>query len=132
MEASAELKQRLIDLYAAMSSGSADPVEAMYSLQKGSVFIGTDESEFWTDSVQHNADVRPFFDGEHGVYSWRAGDALARVEGTVGWTIDRPTLVTPDGGTLRARVTLIWHLETEGVWRVVHSHASLGQAPSEG
>jgi len=126
VEANAELKQRLIDLYAAMSSGSADHVEAMYSLEPGSIFVGTDESEFWTDPVQHNADVRPFFDGESGTYLWQAGDALARVEGTVGWTVDRPTLTSPDGSSLRARVTLIWHLEAGGVWRVVHSHASVG------
>ncbi|MGE0229019.1 MAG: nuclear transport factor 2 family protein [Dehalococcoidia bacterium] len=121
------LRRRLLELYAAMSSGNAASVEAFYSLQADSVFIGTDASEYWTDSRRHNEDVRPFFDGAHGRYSWHPGDALALVEGSVGWTVDRPAVVTPDGETLPARVTLVWHREDDGVWRVVHSHASLGR-----
>lgn len=132
MEPSAELAARVRALYAAMSSGSAASVEAFYSLEAGAVFIGTDAAEYWTDSIRHNEDVRPFFDGEFGVYSWRAGDVLARVEGSVGWTVDRPTVATPDGEELHARVTLIWHREADGAWRVVHSHASVGGEPSEG
>ncbi|MGE0059773.1 MAG: nuclear transport factor 2 family protein [Dehalococcoidia bacterium] len=124
MEPSAELRQTLVDLYAAMSSGSAEAVEAFYSLQAGSIFMGTDEAEFWTDSAKHNHDVRPFFDGSYGPTIWLAGDAHAFVEGDVGWTVDRPTLLF-GGETYRLRVSLVWHREV-GAWRVVHSHASIG------
>ena len=73
-----------------MSSGDADAVEARYSLAPGSVFIGTDAAEFWTDSAQHNADVRGYFDGSRGTLVWQAGEAIALREGDVGWTVDGP------------------------------------------
>jgi hypothetical protein len=125
MQPDPELRATLLALYAAMSSGNAPSVEAFYSLASGSVFIGTDASEFWTDSARHNADVRPFFDGSLGTLRWPAGDALAYSEGNVGWTIDRPAIALPDGSTRLLRVTLVWHLE-DGAWRVVQSHASAG------
>jgi hypothetical protein len=125
MEPSDELRRTLLDLYAAMSSGSAEAVEAFYSLASGSTFMGTDAAEFWTDSAKHNADVRPFFDGSYGPTSWTAGEALAHVEGTVGWTVDRPSLRFGDE-VYALRVTLVWHREGDA-WRVVQSHASVGQ-----
>lgn len=108
-----------------MSSGDADAVEAFYSLAPGSVFIGTDEAEYWTDSAQHNADVRRFFDGSLGRIDWQAGDAVALEDGDIGWTIDRPLLRLADSNELRLRPTLIWR-DKSGTWRVVHSHASVG------
>ena len=109
-----------------MSSGDAAAVEAFYSLHRLGVFIGTDAAEFWTDSGQHNADVRRYFDGSGGVNRWTPGDVIARMEGSVGWTIDRPTVELADGTRYEGlRVTLVWHLE-DGDWRIVHSHASVG------
>ncbi|MEX2246920.1 MAG: nuclear transport factor 2 family protein [Dehalococcoidia bacterium] len=128
MNPSPDLRDRLLALYRAMSSGDADAVEAFYSLEAGSVFIGTGDAEFWTDSARHNADVRHFFDGRSGVISWNPGDALSLVEGSVGWTVDRPTLYLPSAEVLRLRLSLVWRRE-DGVWKVVHSHASLGPAP---
>ncbi len=92
------------------------------------MFVGTDEAEYWTDSAQHNADVRPFFEaGDDGAARWEAGDDVRAVrEGTVGWTFDRPTLTLPDGTVMHPRVTLVWHLEGDH-WKVVHSHASFGR-----
>jgi hypothetical protein len=126
MEPSEELRATLLRLYDAMSSGSAASVEAFYSLQPGSVFMGTDAAEFWTDSAQHNADVRRFFDGSMGVNRWRGGEALAFEEGTVGWIIDRPTVVLGDGTEFALRISLVWHREGPE-WKVVHSHASVGE-----
>lgn len=125
MEPSEELRATLLRLYEAMSSGDAATVEAFYSLQPGSVFMGTDASEYWTDSTQHNADVRRFFDGSLGVNRWQSGEAIALREGSIAWTIDQPTVVLGDGSEFSLRVTLVWHREgTE--WKVVHSHASVG------
>lgn len=124
MEPSPHLAQAVRDLYAAMSGGSADAVEAFYSLADGACFIGTDEAEFWTDSAQHNAGVRPFFEGATRT-RWSPGDLLAQREGTVGWTVDRPRVQLADGSVLRPRVTLVWHTEN-GTWRIVHAHASTG------
>jgi ketosteroid isomerase-like protein len=127
MHGSNELRATVIALYEAMSSGDAAAVEAFYSLNALGVFVGTDEAEFWTDSVRHNADVRRYFDGSSGELRWEPGDPFARVDGNTGWSIDRPNLVLPDGSTIRPRVTLVWHRQEDG-WRVVHSHASIGHA----
>jgi ketosteroid isomerase-like protein len=127
VHASDELRATVVALYGAMSSGDPGAVEAFYSLDALGVFVGTDEAEFWTDSARHNADVRRYFDGSSGALRWEAGDAIARVDGDLGWTVDRPTLILPDGSTIRPRVTLVWRREDHG-WRVVHSHASIGQA----
>ena len=126
MEPSEELRATLLRLYEAMSSGNAGFVEAFYSLQPGSVFMGSDAAEVWTDSAQHNADVRRFFDGSLGINRWLSAEALAMVEGTTGWTIDQPTVVLGDGTEFALRLTLIWHREATE-WKVVHSHASVGQ-----
>jgi ketosteroid isomerase-like protein len=126
MERAPELEQVVADLFDAMSSGSADAVEAFYSLDPLGVFVGTDDAEHWTDSAQHNADVRPFFDGEHGASTWEHQATEARQEGSTGWTYSR-VLVHVDGldEPIAARVTLVWHDEG-GRWQVVHSHASTG------
>lgn len=109
-----------------MGSGSADAVEAFYSLADQAVFVGTDDAEFWTDSARHNADVRPFFDGSHGTSRWEEELTEARAEGSVGWTYSR-LLVHLAGldEPISARVTLVWHIE-DGRWQVIHSHASTG------
>lgn len=129
MEPSRELQQRLFDLYAAMSSGDADAVEAFYTLEAGAIFVGTDDTEFWLDSMQHNVEVRPFFDGTFGEVTWRPGEAYALVEGSVGWTVDQPILVFA-GREYPMRSTMVWHREGDR-WLVVHSHASVGAPNSE-
>jgi hypothetical protein len=124
MRVNSDLQEVLLFLYEAMSSGSAERVESFYSLKEGSVFVGTSAGEFWTDSARHNAEVRHFFDGSQGLLHWTAGEGLAMSEGTVGWTIDRPSILFPDGSRFQARVTLVWHREPDG-WKIVHSHASV-------
>lgn len=124
METSTELHMRLESLYGAMSGGDVMAVEDHYSLMTGGVFIGTDESEFWVDSEQHNLDVRPFFDGSQATRVVMGLTPQCLTEGTVGWTVDEPTFhIGTD--SVRVRLTLVWHLEGDD-WKIVHSHASVG------
>lgn len=125
MERSPELAQVAADLFAAMGSGSADAVEAYYSLADEGVFVGTDDAEFWTDSARHNADVRPFFDGVAGPSHWEVAFTEARCAGDTGWTYSRVMVHLPDLDPIPARVTLVWQWE-DGRWQVIHSHASTG------
>lgn len=121
---SPELVERLYAVYTAMESGDPAAVESLYSLAAGTVFVGTDEQEFWTDSAAHNADVRPYW--RPGSVAITPGEITASVIGDVGFTVDRPTFTVGDQ-TLQLRITLVWHRESDGAWRVVHSHASMGQ-----
>ncbi len=122
MTPSTELADSVRAVYAAMTAGDARQVEALYSLSPGAVFIGTSESEFWTDSAKHNADVRKYW--TPGNVTVKAGDIHAVALGETGLTVDRPTFQLKDGTTFRLRLTFVWRREA-GVWKVIHSHASI-------
>ena len=111
-------------VYAAMEAGDPEAVEALYSLAPGTVFIGSDASEYWTDSAQHNANVRHYW--QPAALRITPGEITASVAGGIGFSVDRPTF-TVGGANLGLRITLVWHREGDGRWRVVHSHASVGQ-----
>lgn len=51
-------------------------------------------------------------------------------EGTVGFAVDEPRFVMPDGSYLPTRVTGVLHLEN-GTWKVVHLHFSVGVPDEE-
>jgi hypothetical protein len=80
MRDSPELRDTLLRLYDAMSSGDAGAVESFYSLDELAVFVSTDAAEFWADSARHNADVRPYFDGSRGTNRWVAEAPGARTQ----------------------------------------------------
>jgi ketosteroid isomerase-like protein len=46
-------------------------------------------------------------------------------EGTMGWVVDEPTFVFPDGSSLTIRLTVVMRRETDR-WKVVHGHFSVG------
>jgi len=125
---SEELAGIVRELYAAMGSGDPDAVEAFYSLSPHAVFLGTDRAEFWTDSNQHNLDVRPYW--ERAGNRVTPGALLAFKCGEVGWTVDRPTIELATGERFETRLTFVFHRE-DGAWKVVHAHTSVGQR-SEG
>ncbi len=122
MTPSPELADRMRAVYAAMTAGDAQQVEALYSLAPGSVFVGTSAAEFWTDSAKHNADVRPYW--KPGNVTVEAGDIQAVALGETGLTVDRPTFRLRDGTSFNLRLTLVWRREG-GAWKVIHSHASV-------
>ena len=79
------------ELYQAMGSGDADAVEWFYSLSPHAVFLGTDRAEFWTDSAQHNQEVRPYWEqAGGGRFETRLTFVLHRQDGA--WRIVTPTL----------------------------------------
>jgi ketosteroid isomerase-like protein len=46
-------------------------------------------------------------------------------DGAVGWGIDHPSSVLPDGSYLPTRLTAVLHHE-DGEWKIVHLHFSVG------
>ncbi len=120
---SEELAAFARSLYLAMGAGDAAAVEAFYSLDPHAVFVGTDGDEFWTDPEQHNRDVRPYWERAGNVMT--PGDLHAFECGEVGWVVDRPTFRLADGQQYDMRLTFVLH-RTDGAWKIVHSHASVG------
>ena len=92
---------------------------------------GNDEREAWVEA--YRTQIRTL-----GI-TLRGGDRLrAYEEGDVGWAVDEPAFVLPDGSTLATRLTGVLHRE-DGEWKVVHLHFSVGvpdeeaiQPPAEG
>jgi hypothetical protein len=54
------------------------------------------------------------------------GDVKAFQEGTVAWLADQPTLTTPDGMRVSARITAVF-LREDDDWKIVQSHFSMGR-----
>ena len=111
------------ELYQAMGLGDADAVEGFYSLSPHAVFLGTDRAEFWTDSAQHNQEVRPYW--EQAGNRVTPGELLALECGYVGWVVDRPTIELAGGGRFETRLTFVLHRQ-DGAWKIVHTHTSVG------
>ena len=51
-------------------------------------------------------------------------------EGALGWAVDEPTWVFPDGSAMKTRLTAVTRLE-EGEWKLVHAHFSVGVPDEE-
>lgn len=51
-------------------------------------------------------------------------------EGDLGWYVGEPMATLPDGTKQAWRMTTIWH-RTEGRWKLVHMHASVGVPDEE-
>jgi hypothetical protein len=65
------------------------------------------------------------FIAEAGIRLERGADPHGWEEGSVGYAIDQPRFVMPDGSYLPTRLTGVLHLEGEA-WKVVHLHFSVG------
>lgn len=57
-------------------------------------------------------------------------DPRAYEEGSLGWAVDEPRFVFPDGSRLPARLTGVLRRE-DGDWKVVHPHFSVGVPDEE-
>ena len=51
-------------------------------------------------------------------------------EGTMGWVVDEPTFVLPDGSSFKTRITFVMRQEG-GRWKLVHGHFSVGVPDEE-
>jgi hypothetical protein len=60
----------------------------------------------------------------------RADDPKGWAEGRLGWAVDTPSFVLPDGSTLPTRLTAVLR-EEDGAWKIVHLHFSVGVPDEE-
>jgi hypothetical protein len=109
--ASQELAQKTRELYASLSNGQRDQASLLYSQEPGRVFIGLGGNDVGVTSEPRGAATSEFF--------VEPGSAI--VPGEV---VDRPTVTLANGTVLHLRLTLLWRNEY-GIWKIVHSHASL-------
>jgi hypothetical protein len=94
------------------------------SRRSGVSLIGTDPGEWAEDEgVAHF--VQRVVQAIAGTVGVDPGPVHAFREGSVGWTVARPTFILPGGGRVSARWSAIFH-EEDGTWKLVHVHASVG------
>ena len=129
MEPSAELKNAVLRLYDAMAAGDVSAIERLFSRRDGVLAIGSDPAEWWAG---HDAIVRKFEAQllETGTRRIDPGELSAFVEGTVGWAVDRRTMLLRNDKELTVRETTVFHRE-EGEWKIVQFHASLAVSNAE-
>lgn len=71
--------------------------------------------EAWLESVRENAQMGVVFE---------AGTVRAWAEGGMGWAVDEPTIVLPNGVRLPTRMTAVLRREPDGRYRILHQHYS--------
>lgn len=124
MQPSPELRAEAIRGLEATRPGNADAIIAMFSQQPGTMFIGTDPSEWITDRAALDQLIRASVETSSG----RMPTDLrveAFEEGTVGWALLWYTAALPTGARLTFRWTLIYHREGSA-WKIVAGNVSLG------
>lgn len=118
MQESQAVREAVELFYERLSAGDVKGTAGTISVDEDSFVIGTQNigtgRPAWLDSVQENATYGIAFEG---------GAVRGFEEGEMGWAVDEPTIVLPDGTRLTLRMTAIVRRE-DGVWRLVHQHYS--------
>ncbi len=125
MEPCAEIRERMLALYRAMSSGDSDAINRMLSREVGITGIGTDPQEWWTGYETISRIFAAQMQEAGGTFPVTSGDPQAWCEGTVGWAADRAVFEFPGTAPVPFRFTTVWHREA-GEWKLVQFHDSIG------
>ena len=59
-----------------------------------------------------------------------AKDPVGYEQGPLGWVVDQPAFVFPDGSVMQSRLTALMPRE-DGRWKLVHLHHSVGVPEEE-
>lgn len=127
LKPSAEIQEQMARFYQAVSTADFENLDRIVSRQAGSIWIGTDPTEWWEGPEAVLKAWRTQTAEMGGPVPITGGDAKAYQHGNVAWVSDRPTFRLPDGRKLPFRFTAVWLQEPEG-WRIVQAHASFGIA----
>jgi ketosteroid isomerase-like protein len=96
-----------------------------FSQDPGVIEIGS-APDAWTEGYEGIATrLTDVFKGLAGVII-EPGEVKAFQEGTIAWLADRPTMTTPEGMHMSARLTAVFRREDAG-WKIVQSHFSMGR-----
>lgn len=116
---STEARDVVVRFYERLSAGDVDGTSATIADDQEAFVIGTQRIGHgrgpWLDSVRENAQMGVRFE---------AGTIRAWAEGPMGWAVDEPTIVLPDGARLPTRMTAVLRREPDGALRIVHQHFS--------
>lgn len=127
---SEELASIILRCYATICSGEVDLLGDLFSEDPSTVIIGTDSEEWWEGKSTALSVMRAqAAEADGASYAAAVEPTCLRAweSGSMGWAVDQPIVVLPNGNRLETRCTVLFRLE--GLqWRIVQWHFSLGQA----
>jgi ketosteroid isomerase-like protein len=124
METAPEIRQLLLDYYAASASGDVAFLEQFISSDPQALVIGTDPGEWWAGGAQIVATWSAAWRSRGG-FPVVGADPQCYRAGPVAWAADQAAFKLPDGRQLPFRLTVVLHQE-HARWRLVQAHFSFG------
>jgi hypothetical protein len=119
MRQSEEVRDAMLRFCEKLSAGDVASSDDLVSQEPATLIIGTSPGEWVTERDR----MRFGFEAE-GV-RLEAKDPVGYEEGSLGWVVDQPAFVFPDGSVMQTRLTVVMRQE-EGRWKLVHMHLSVG------
>jgi len=124
MEESADVRAALLRFYDRLSAKDVASFDQLVSSDPATMVIGTAPGEL----VSERAALRYGFEAE-GI-RLEGIDPKAYEEGSLGWAVDQPNFVLPDGSSFQTRLTAVMHRE-DSAWKLIHAHFSVGVPDEE-
>ena len=125
MQQSAAVRSGILRFYERFSAADAAGFAEVIARAEGVSVIGTGPGEGHDDRDDWIATYEQMMGGEMAGTRLEAGDPRAYEEGSLGWGVDEPQFVFPDGSRLPTRLTAVLS-EEGGDWKIVHLHFSVG------
>jgi hypothetical protein len=125
MQRSNGVRDGLLRFYERFSSGDATSFADVIADADGVSVIGTGPGEGHDNRDDWISTYEKMMRGEMAGTRLEPGGPRAYEEGAVGWAVDEPRFVFPDGSRLPSRLTAVLHVE-HGDWKILHLHFSVG------
>jgi len=123
MRHSEKVRDAMLRFCERLSAGDVASFDELVSHEPAALIIGTAPGEWVTERDR----MRFGFEAEG--LRLEARDPVGYEEGSLGWVVDQPAFVFPDGSVMQTRLTAVMHQENSR-WKLVHMHVSVG-APDE-
>jgi hypothetical protein len=125
MEESIEVRDAVLAFYRGITNKEIERFDEIVSAHPATLVIGTAPGEWVTERPR----LRFGFEAE-GLAVEPGRAPTGYVEGSLGWFVDEPRFVLPNGTGFRTRLTAVLRHE-DGRWKVVHMHWSTGVPDDE-
>jgi hypothetical protein len=118
------VEQLLVQFYDALREPRKDIAADLFAAGPDALFVGTDPAEWFTGHASISDELGAMLDDTGGIDLIQTGPRAYR-NGPTAWVADQPVFLLPDGAQVPVRVTAT-ACETDGDWRFVQAHLSLG------
>ena len=129
MQPSTELRDIILNWFAAAAAGDASWRDRHVSRHVDLRIVGTDPDE-WLKGEPAYRFLKDEAENVGGKVSVEVPEAEAFVEGSVGWGLARPVITLGDGTQISPRWSAVFLREADG-WKVIQLHASVAIANQE-